>query len=254
MTGNRQVREVQARGRLAPSHRRPRDHRAGDAVRISGSIVLSGLALLASPGAWAESAEATALFAEAKAAFEAEDFSKARALFERARAEGMQGPVIHYNIGAAAFRGGDLPRAERAFREVAETSNTTSMTALAHYNLGLVAMQTHEDQEARRWFERTIAESPDTRVVELATRRMSELPEQRAPAWSYYSRAGFGYDDNVSLPRPDSPNTFSTTTAPPTRPMNCSDSTVSAGGAALRNACLNLRVRSGSPRLRNVRT
>ena len=168
-------------------------------MRISGSIVFSGLALLAGPRARADSAEATALFAEAKAAFEAEDFSKARALFERARAEGMQGPVIHYNIGAAAFRGGDLPRAERAFREVAEASNTPSMTALAHYNLGLVAMQTREDQEARRWFERTIAESPDRRVVDLASRRLAELPEQRAPAWSYYSRGGFGYDDNVSL-------------------------------------------------------
>ena len=211
MTVNLRVREIRARdrppldrptrARLAQSHRtRLRGHRAaGDALRIPGSIVLSGLALLAGPCAWADSAEATAFFAEAKAAFDAEDFSKARALFERARAEGMQGPVIHYNIGAAAFRGGDLPRAERAFREVAETSNTQSMTALAHYNLGLVAMQTREEEEARRWFERTIAESPDQRVVELASRRLTELPEPRAPAWSYYSRGGFGYDDNVSL-------------------------------------------------------
>ena len=36
--------------------------------------------------------------------------------------------------------------------------------------------------------------------------------------------------------------------------MNCSDSTVSAGGAALRSACLNSTLRVGSPRLRRVRT
>jgi tetratricopeptide (TPR) repeat protein len=146
-------------------------------LRIAGSIVLSGLALLAGPRAWADSAEADALFAEAKIAFEAEDFSRARALFEQAHEAGMQGPVIHYNIGAAAFRGGDLPRAARAFREVADASNTPSMTALAHYNLGLVAMQTHEDREARRWFEHTIDESPDQRVLDLASRRLNELPE-----------------------------------------------------------------------------
>src|SRR6185295_10713999 len=50
-----------------------------------------------------------------------------------------------------------------------------------------------------QWFERTIDESPDVRIVELANRRIAELPEQRAPAFSYYSRGGFGYDDNVSL-------------------------------------------------------
>lgn len=186
--------DLQAQNRPARDH-----HHEGESLQIAGSIVFGGLALLAGSRAWADSAEAIALFAEAKTAFEAEDFSKAHALFDRARAEGMQGPVIHYNIGAAAFRGGDLPRAERAFREVAEASNTPSMTALAHYNLGLVAMQTREEREARRWFERAIEESPDVRVVELASRRIAELPEPRAPALSYYSRGGFGYDDNVSL-------------------------------------------------------
>jgi hypothetical protein len=168
-------------------------------LRFAGSIVLVALALSGGVPSWATTQEATAFFNEASVAFEAEDYSRARALFERASAEGMQGAAIHYNIGAAAFRGGDLPRAERAFRDVAEASTTPSMTALAHYTLGLIAMQTRDDQAARRWFERTLDESPDPRVMELATHRLAELPEARAPAWSYYSRGGFGYDDNVSL-------------------------------------------------------
>src|SRR6185295_1490323 len=45
--------------------------------------------------------EALARFSEAQAAFEAEDFSRARALFEQAQAYGMDGPAIHYDIGAA---------------------------------------------------------------------------------------------------------------------------------------------------------
>ena len=46
----------------------------------------------------------------------------------------MDGPAVHYNIGVAAYRNGDLSRAERAFREVAKTP---AMEAVAHYNLGL---------------------------------------------------------------------------------------------------------------------
>ena len=97
---------------------------------------------------------AMAFFAEARTAFEKQDYSKARALFERSLAEGMEGSAIHYNIGAAAYLGGDLPRAERAFREVARNP---SMAALAHYNLGLVAMERRDDDEAREWFERAAA-------------------------------------------------------------------------------------------------
>jgi hypothetical protein len=61
-------------------------------------------ALLGAPRAVATSnSEALATFAAAQSAFEAEDFSKARALFEQAQAYGMEGPAIHYNIGAASY-------------------------------------------------------------------------------------------------------------------------------------------------------
>jgi hypothetical protein len=109
----------------------------------------------------------------------------------------MEGPAIHYNIGAAAYLGGDLPRAERAFREVARTP---SMAALAHYNLGLVALRRRDEREARDWFEQTTQDIPDERLAALALQRLAELPESRAPNfWSYYLRSGAGYDDNISL-------------------------------------------------------
>lgn len=160
-------------------------------------VVLIGVALLASTRAWALSAEAAQYFNEARDAFQVEDYSKARALFERALAAGMDGPAIHYDIGVAAYLGGDLPRAEQAFREVARTA---SMAPLAYYNLGLVAQDRHDEREARDWFERTLDEFPDPRLAQLATQRLAEMPETRVPgAWSYYSRGGAGYDDNVSL-------------------------------------------------------
>ena len=164
---------------------------------IAATTVLAWLALTGNAPVMASTEEAMARFAEAQAAFEAEDFSRARALFEQSLEAGMAGPAIHYNIGAAAYLGGDLPRAEKAFREVALTP---SMAVLAHYNLGLVAMERHDESEARDWFERVLGEAPKGRLAELSAQRLEELPEDRpAGNWTYYSRGGFGYDDNVSL-------------------------------------------------------
>jgi len=165
------------------------------AARIS---VLLAFALLGGERSWAATAIAATHFSEASAAYDDEDYSRARALFEQALAEGMEGPAIHYNIGSAAYRGGDLPRAERAFREVA---NTPAMASLAYYNLGLIALERRDESEARDWFERAIHDAtPDARLQVLALRRLEELPEPRAPGrWYYYSRAGIGYDDNVAL-------------------------------------------------------
>jgi len=109
----------------------------------------------------------------------------------------MQGPAIHYNIGVAAYRSGDLARADRAFREVARTP---AMAALAHYNLGLVARQREDAKAARDWFERAARESADERLSALAARQLEEMPTAPLPAdWSLYARAGVGYDDNVAL-------------------------------------------------------
>jgi tetratricopeptide (TPR) repeat protein len=170
---------------------------AADVSRLT-ILAFIGFALSAGSRSWADDAQALAHFTEASAAFEAEEFSKARALFEQALAAGMEGPAVHYNIGASAYRAGDLPRAERAFREVARTP---SMAALAHYNLGLVALDRRDEREARDWFERAIKQDPmDQRLMALASRRLAELPQARAAGvWSYYARGGAGYDDNVAL-------------------------------------------------------
>jgi hypothetical protein len=109
----------------------------------------------------------------------------------------MQGPAIHYNIGVAAYRGGDLARAERAF---AEAARTPAMAALAYYNLGLITRQRGDTNAARGWFARAARESTDERVSALAARQLGELPDAPVPAkGSLYARGGVGYDDNVAL-------------------------------------------------------
>ncbi|HET9865110.1 MAG TPA: tetratricopeptide repeat protein [Steroidobacteraceae bacterium] len=172
--------------------------RRGSLSRLATGCAIAILALSAGTRAGAASGEALARFSEAKAAFEAGEFSKARALFELAAEAGLEGPAVQYNIGSAAYRGGNLPRAEQAFREVARTP---AMAAMAYYNLGLVALERRDEREARDWFERSLQlASPEGNLKALASSRLAELPEARAPgAWSYYTRAGIGYDDNVAL-------------------------------------------------------
>jgi tetratricopeptide (TPR) repeat protein len=170
----------------------------GDVPRFIAFLAAAWVALLASSPVSAATDRAAAYFSEAKAAFEAQDYSRALALFERALEGGMDGPAIHYNIGVAAFRGGDLPRAERAFREA---GRTPSMAALAHYNLGLVALDRRDEREARDWFRSSIErDAADGRLTALTSRRLEELPQARTNgAWSFYARGGAGHDDNIAL-------------------------------------------------------
>ena len=171
--------------------------RARRAPRAAAAFALIACALSAGTPAWSADAQALAHFSAGRAAFEAQDFSKARALFEQALAAGMDGPAIHYNIGAAPYRGGAQPRAEAAFREVARSPD---MAALAYYNLGLVALQRHDEREAREWFQRSTQARPPERLMLLASQRLADLPAPLAPGrWSIYTRGGAGYDDNVAL-------------------------------------------------------
>lgn len=167
-------------------------------MRVARICLLLAMALSAGGRCWSAPAAAQNHFSEGSAAYDAGDFSKARALFEMALTEGMDGPAIHYNIGSAAYRGGDLPRAERAFREVARTP---AMASLAYYNLGLVALERRDESAAREWFERAVHDAtPDARLKALAMEQLELLPEAHGPGgWYYYTRAGVGYDDNVAL-------------------------------------------------------
>jgi len=148
-------------------------------------------------GARAAAGDAESRFAEANSAFQAGEFTRALQLYEQCVQLGMQGPAVHFNIGVAAYRAGDYARAESAFREVARTP---AMAQLAYYNLGLVALKRGDQKAARGWFDRAARDPADETLAALAAQRLEELPQQRAGSpWSYYARAGIGYDDNVAL-------------------------------------------------------
>jgi tetratricopeptide (TPR) repeat protein len=129
------------------------------------------------------------------------DFAAALAAFRAAAAAGLPGPAVHYNIGVSAWELGKLDEAEAAFLLVADYP---SMSGLASYNLGLVALRRGDDAVARSWFERARA-SDDEAVRRLASVQLGALAPAaaaersaiRPPIMLVTTRAG--YDDNVVL-------------------------------------------------------
>ena len=146
--------------------------------------------------AGSHSAAALQQFDSGKQAFAAQDYATALNAFEGAVAAGMTGPAVHFNIGVCAYKLGRWERAEAGFREVARTPE---MAALAHYNLGLVALGARKSDEAARWFAQADRETSDERLKSLATARLAQLPSPPERSWLAFGAVAAGYDDNVAL-------------------------------------------------------
>lgn len=138
------------------------------------------------------------LFQSGRVAFEANDYAAALASFEAALDAGFDRPTLHFNIGVTAYRLGRYERAQRAFLEVARQPE---MAALAHYNLGLVALGRGDSADAKRWFAQCKGETQDERLLGLASTQLARLTPQRAPTpgWAAYASLMAGYDDNAAL-------------------------------------------------------
>jgi tetratricopeptide (TPR) repeat protein len=151
---------------------------------------------IASHAAYAAAGDAARFFQAGRLAFEAQNYAAALAAFEAALAAKLQGPAVNFNIGVAAYRLGRYERAEIAFLEVARTP---SMAALAHYNLGLVALRRGDSDAAASWFARAEHEADDERLRALATTQLAALPAPPVRNWVGYAAFNAGYDDNVAL-------------------------------------------------------
>jgi hypothetical protein len=169
---------------------RPHGRRADFSAFVLLTLIVAGHAAAATE-------DAAQLFHTGRIAFENEDFSAALEAFESAVRAGLPGPAVQFNIGVAAFRLKRFERAEAAFLEAA---STPSMAALAHYNLGLVALGRAEPGAARRWFARAAQEADDERLRTLAQDQLAALPPSPPDSdWAGYASVGSGYDDNVAL-------------------------------------------------------
>jgi hypothetical protein len=130
-------------------------------------------------------------------AFSEGELTKALALFEQARAAGMNTPPLLYNMGVVYFRLGRHELAESVFQELLDTPHA----ALARYNLGLVKLASGQQRAAQKWFE--LAAGPDSpEKVRVLARRQLDESEQSVQVeglnGSGYLAAAGGYDDNIA--------------------------------------------------------
>jgi tetratricopeptide (TPR) repeat protein len=156
------------------------------------------VAVLAAAGTGAQE---PSTFDAAASAFERGDYSGALELFERARAEGVDTPALHYNIGVSQYRTEDYAGAEATFRSIGE--RFPRLAPLASYNRGLALLALERTEEARAAFEDARSHG-DERLALLAAEALNRMGAASviagaAPRWIGYFDFGLGHDDNVAL-------------------------------------------------------
>jgi tetratricopeptide (TPR) repeat protein len=127
--------------------------------------------------------------------FRAGAFEQALADFLNARHEGVNTPVLHYNLGATYYK---LGRDKQAATEFRSLLSDAGFGNFARYNLGLIARRQGRAAEARDHFSIVAAQSANPQLGKLARAELRDRPA-RPSAWRGFLEADAGYDDNVAL-------------------------------------------------------
>ena len=149
---------------------------------------------------WASSARD--FFDKGVAAFQNKEYVTALQFFERAQSEGLDDNKLNYNLGVTYYKLKRLEEAKHAFLKI---SRDQEMEALAHYNLGLVALKQNDVKKAAEWFNKTLEISKSDKLAWLSAEQLRrlgyEVPLQNDAAYPSFAliRGSLGYDDNVIL-------------------------------------------------------
>jgi tetratricopeptide (TPR) repeat protein len=128
-----------------------------DVLMRDGSALteLSGQHLLALPAE--DSLSADELFDEAQDAEEAEDWARARPLYQKAHAIEPSDPVIVFNLSHALLKLGEWQEARSYLTKVLQLDPNY---AEAWYNLASIARDQNDGEAARRYLSKAIAADP----------------------------------------------------------------------------------------------
>ncbi|HKW39503.1 MAG TPA: tetratricopeptide repeat protein [Burkholderiales bacterium] len=135
-------------------------------------------------------------FERGAAAFEHGDFDSALRWFLEARRAGLDTPGLHYDLGATYYRLGRYTEAEAEFAALARQAE---WSALATYNLGLIAQRTGRIAAAREYYGEALRTAQDRKLRELAARALGRLELQQPTRTLAVASLAAGYDSNATL-------------------------------------------------------
>ena len=140
----------------------------------------------------------TQAFNRAVAAFQTGKYRRALAGFLEARRDGINSSQLTYDLGVTYYRLRRYPEAQLEFSALV---NIPSLAALAHYNLGLVAMRLHDKARALAEFNNAYVSAGNPGLRALASEALARVNTRPpvASRWTVFGDATFGYDSNVAL-------------------------------------------------------
>ncbi len=170
---------------------------------IHALFFCSLLLLFSMPVLAADSAQE--YFSQGVKAASAGDYKSALTGFLQAREQGMDKPVLDYNLGVAYYRLGRYPEARKVFTRLLKKPR---FTPVAYFNLGLIANKTGDDRSAIDWFLRAYQNTEDEKLKALAATALKRLgvDVENSPVtkkWSGFAAVNVGHDSNVKLANED---------------------------------------------------
>jgi len=184
-----------------------------------GCLILLALVAAFVPVQSAQALTAEQYFADGNRLFREDLYWAALLRYRQAGEEGLNTPLLHYNMGIAHYRAGQHIRARDSLLKALDDP---TIRVAAHYNLGLNAHALGDTDEALRWFRLARDQDQDEKLQAFAVVAISRIREQRATPDEFEIRAeerekkrdfselmlrahvGYGTDDNV-FRSPDRP-------------------------------------------------
>lgn len=132
--------------------------------------------------------------------------------YRQAADEGLDTPLLHYNMGIAHYRAGQHVRARES---LLKALGDPSLRVISHYNLGLNAYELGETSEALRWFRLVRDQNVSERLQAFAVIAISRIRDEQSRPDDFeirvaereserdfanldlHARVSFASDDNV---------------------------------------------------------
>lgn len=142
----------------------------------------------------------TDFFTKGVIAFHAGNYKAALAAFLKARRLGNNSTNLRYDLGSTYFKLGRYRDAAREFRALVKNP---ALAGLAHYNLGLIALNLHEKRQAIRQFrlsEKKIHSNKIRSLVRVQLEKLNIATTHTATrTWVGFANFSGGYNSNASL-------------------------------------------------------